>query len=158
MTEESLPRPSDKWIPWYFVLFFAVLSCIFGGFAWVAVTTHTGTVTDGAYQKGLAYNGVIEKAERQAALGYRPALVREGDRLVFTLAGADGAPVAVETATVWFYRPANARRDLRAAMAPAGGGRFEYAPDLPAAGLWEVRILARTAQGPYQYTKRMVFE
>lgn len=158
MPGEVLPRPSDKWIPWYIVLFFVVLSFVFGGFAYVALKTHTGTVTDNAYKKGLAYNGTIEKDRQQAALGYKAGLVRAGDVLSFTLTDKTGAPVEISSAAIWFFRPTDAKGDLRAEMTAADAGRFEYAAAPPAPGLWELRILAQTAAGPYQYTKRMVFE
>lgn len=157
MTSASQPRPSDKWIPWYIVLLFAVFSSVLGTFAYVAVTTHTGTVTDGAYQKGLAYNSVIEKADAQAAFGYRGALTREEGAVVFTLADHTGAPVDASAASVWFFRPANVKGDRRADMDADGAGRFVYTGAVPQ-GLWEIRIRAATPKGPYQYTKRMVFE
>lgn len=157
MTAASQPRPSDKWIPWYIVLLFVVFSSVLGTFAYIAVTTHTGTVTDGAYQKGLAYNSVIEKADAQDAFGYRGILALEDNAVVFTLADRAGAPVDVSAASVWFFRPTNVKGDRRADMEAAGEGRFIYKGAV-AQGLWEIRIRAATPKGPYQYTKRMVFE
>jgi len=158
MTGQSLPRPSDKWIPWYIVLFFVVLSFVFGGFTYVALKTHTGIVTDNAYKKGLAYNDIIDKDRQQAALGYKAQLRREQGVLVFALTDKAGAPVEMSSAAIWFFRPTDAKGDLRAEMTAAAAGRFEYAAAPPAPGLWEVRILAETAAGSYQHTKRMVFE
>jgi nitrogen fixation protein FixH len=158
MSGESLPRPSDKWIPWYIVLFFVVLSFVFGGFTYVALKTHTGLVTDNAYKKGIAYNETINKDKQQKALGYKAHLARPAGTVVFTLADKAGAPVEISSASIWLFRPTNAKGDVRAEMTAAGAGRFEYKAAPPAAGLWEVRILAETAAGPYQYAKRMVFE
>ncbi|MDP2206323.1 MAG: FixH family protein [Alphaproteobacteria bacterium] len=158
MSGEALPRPSDKWIPWYIVLFFVVLSFVFGGFTYVALKTHTGLVTDNAYKKGIAYNETINKDRQQKALGYKAHLTYSDDTVIFSLVDKAGIPVEISSASIWFFRPTNAKSDLRAEMTAADTGRFEYAAAAPPAGLWEVRILAETAAGPYQYAKRRVFE
>lgn len=157
-TQSSGPRPSDKWIPWYIVLFFVFITCVLSVFTWVAVSTHTGTVTDDAYQKGLAYNDTIHKADAQAAFGYVPMLARAGDDIRFTLADAAGHPVELSQASLWLFRPVNARDDLRADMRVEGSGTAVFSADGLAAGLWEVRVRAETPKGSYQYSKRMVFE
>lgn len=158
MTACAGPRPSDKWIPWYIVLFFVVISGVLATFVTVALKTHTGTVTDGAYQKGLDYNITIEKARRQEALGWRAALAQEEGRVVFTLKDTEGAPVEISAAAVWFFRPTDAKADIRGTMACAGAGRCVHGAAQAPRGLWEVRVRAETAQGPYLYAKRMVFE
>lgn len=152
------PRPSDKWIPWYIVLFFVCITCVLGAFTWIALSTHTGTVTDDAYKKGLAYNETIHQADAQKAWGYAPSLARAGDDVVFTLKDAAGLPVQVTAAAVWFFRPADARGDVRGDMTADAAGALRYDAKSLARGLWEVRVLATTPKGAYQYSKRMVFE
>ena len=66
----SLPRPSDRWIPWYFVAFFILLISILVPMGIIAVRTNTGLVTESAYNKGLAYNASIRAEEAQKALGW----------------------------------------------------------------------------------------
>lgn len=152
------PRPSDKWIPWYIVLFFVGITCVLATFTWIALSTHTGTVTDDAYKKGLAYNETIHQADAQKAWGYQPSLARAGDDVVFTLKDGAGTPVEGASASVWFFRPADARGDVRGDMTADAAGVWRYDASGLARGLWEVRILAATPKGAYQYSKRMVFE
>ncbi|HRJ67192.1 MAG TPA: FixH family protein [Alphaproteobacteria bacterium] len=152
------PRPSDKWIPWYIVLFFVGITCVLGTFTWIALSTHTGTVTDDAYKKGLAYNETIHQADAQKAWGYAPSLARAGNDVVFTLKDAAGLPVQVTAAAIWFFRPADARGDVRGDMTADAAGALRYDAKALARGLWEVRVLATTPKGAYQYSKRMVFE
>ncbi len=159
MASQAQPRPSDKWIPWYIVLFFVFQSFVFGGFAYVAQKTHTGLVTDEAYKKGLAYNRVIEKARAQEELGLESDIRIAADGLLrFTLRDSEGRDVAPSHVSVWFFRPTQASADVHAAMQPAPEGGYKILPQLPAKGLWEVRIHADTAAGPYQTSKRMVIE
>jgi nitrogen fixation protein FixH len=150
-------RP-DKWIPWYIVLFFVVLSFVFGGFTYVALKTHTGLVTNDPYKKGLAYNDIIGADRQQAALGYQPQLRARGGTAIFTLHDRTGSAVEITAASVWFFRPTDAKGDMRAEMTQDPARPHEYHAKPPAAGLWEVRVLAETPAGPYQHTKRMVFE
>lgn len=61
----------DKLIPWYFVLFFVVIGAVNAVMVTLAVRTHTGTVTDHPYEKGLAYNKVVDAANAQEKLGWK---------------------------------------------------------------------------------------
>ena len=159
MASQAEPRPSDKWIPWYFVLFFVFLSFVFGGFSYVAIKTHTGLVTDEAYKKGLAYNRVIEKAKQQETLGYTANMTQAADGMLrLRLTDRGGNAVAASHVAVWFFRPTQAKADVHDVMTPAEDGTYQIRPQLPAQGLWEVRILAETSAGPYQASKRMVIE
>ncbi len=159
MTGEAMPRPSDKWIPWYIVLFFVFLSFVFGGFAYIAQKTHTGVVTEDAYKKGLAYNSVIEKAKQQEMLGYIADISMSPDGVLrFGLMQKNAAAVDIKHVSIWFFRPTQSKADVHGVMTPAAGGGYEIRPALPARGLWEVRILADTAAGPYQAVKRIVIE
>lgn len=159
MTGDAIPRPSDKWIPWYIVLFFVFLSFVFGGFAYIAQKTHTGVVTDDAYKKGLAYNNVIEKAKHQDTLGYVADISMSTDGIVrFRLTEKNGVPVDIKHVAIWFFRPTQAKADVHGVMKPAADGGYQISAALPARGLWEVRILAKTASGHYQAAKRIVIE
>jgi hypothetical protein len=40
--QPSLPRSSDRWIPWYFVAFFVALAAAMAVMAWLAIHSHTG--------------------------------------------------------------------------------------------------------------------
>ena len=61
----------SRWIPYAFVAFFGVVLLANGTMIGLAFATWTGLETEGAYQKGLAYNRVLDRARAQAALGWR---------------------------------------------------------------------------------------
>ncbi|MBY0427694.1 MAG: FixH family protein, partial [Alphaproteobacteria bacterium] len=69
-TVEPIRKPIDKYIPWFFVVFFLVLSCLMGWFAWLANSTDRGVVSTHAYENGIAYNHILEKQRAQDALGW----------------------------------------------------------------------------------------
>ena len=158
MTQTSQPRPSDKWIPWYIVLFFAAQTVLFAWFAYIAETTHTGLVTEQAYEKGLAYNGTIKKARRQEALGFSSAIERDGRRIIFTLKDGHGRGVTGAHVRLSLFRPVHDGIDRDFDMSGGENGLYTAAIEWPEKGLWELRIHAQTQEGGYQTSKRMVLE
>lgn len=146
-------QPRDRLIPWYFVLFFIVIALVDGAMVTLAIRTHTGVVTDHPYEKGLAYNEVVEAAEKQQALGWKGEIGYSGGALHFALRRGDGHPIAWENATATITRPAREGMDfsmeLKGAATPVS---------FPAKGLWEVRVDAVHEGVHYQQSKRIVVE
>lgn len=158
MSQTSQARPSDRFIPWYIVLLFVAQTFLFAWFIYIAKTTHTGLVTEQAYEKGLDYNATIEKDEAQAALGYSSVITKDGDRIILTLKDNAGKGVTAAKTTLWLYRPVQDGTDLSLDMTETAVGEYVAVVQVPKKGLWEVRIHAQTDKGPYQASKRVVFE
>jgi nitrogen fixation protein FixH len=158
MTDETQPRPSDKYIPWYIVLFFVVLTGVFGGFAYIANKTYTGVVTDEAYTKGLEYNSVIKKAEKQDNLGFSSTLEHKNGKIIFTLKDKQGQGVAAGKVKLFLFRPVQDGSDYSQEMSKTASGTYTATVTPPQKGQWEVRVHADTAQGSYQTAQRIVFE
>ena len=100
---ESLPRPSDKWIPWYIVAFFVLLVSTIVPMGILAVRTNTGVITDNAYEKGLAYNHDLAASAQQEQLGWHTDLnaTRSSDgQTDITARATDGTGAAIKDATV----------------------------------------------------------
>ena len=146
-----------RFIPWVIVLFFAVLTALFAAFIYVAEQTYTGVVTEQAYEKGLAYNTTIDKADAQNQRELKATLSREKDQIVFFLKDASGRNVA-KGAVLWFFRPVHDGKDKVITMQRRLDGAFIAPAVVPEQGLWELRIRAETSHGSYQMSKRMVFE
>lgn len=157
MTTNPMPRPSDKYIPWYIVAFFVFLTVLFGWFVYIAEHTYTGVVTDEAYEKGLAYNAVIAAADAQEKMGWGSSLSYKDKRITFSLHDKQGKPVTGATVTMWFYRPVHDGKDSEVGMKEQGTGVYaaQQLPSQP--GLWEIRVLAVKGEDRYQTSKRMEF-
>lgn len=148
-----------RYIPWLIVAFFVVITCVLAGFAYVAITTYRGVVTDQAYERGVAYNAVIARAEEQAARGWNADIVFRDGYVTFTLVDGDGTAVAADGVVLVMFRPTQAGMDRRYDMQSLGGGRFQAnVSDLPAHGAWDARVTAQTIQGDYHASTRMVIE
>lgn len=149
----------DKWIPWYFVAFFAVVGLVDAVMVTLAVRTQTGTVTSHAYEKGLQYNTVVAAAEAQEKLGWQGQIVWEPEaQLVrFALKDKTGKALSLSQTEVLFRRPTQAGLDFTMALQPqAEGAQAKVA--FPKAGLWEAVVKAQSQGQPYQFIQRMVIE
>ena len=151
-------KASDKYIPWYFVAFFSFLTAVFTWFGYIAHHTYTGVVMDDAYEKGLKYNDVIEKAAEQEKLGWTADIsaVSAGGRALITVRLKDGKGAGIVGAKVklWLVRPVQAGLDQHVTMQDSGGGIYVATADLPARGLWELRAEARKDGHRFQAFKR----
>lgn len=156
MTDTTGPRPSDRFIPWYIVLFFVVQGVGFAWFYHLATTTYTGLVTDEAYEKGLQYNQVIARADAQAALGWTSEIVRKGSSIELQLKD-HGKPLAGAAVRLWLVRPVHAGIDQELKMKETAPGLYAVTVTVAEKGLWEARIEAEKSGHTYQASRRMEF-
>lgn len=143
----------DKLIPWYFVLFFVVIIAVNAVMVTLALRTHTGMVTDHPYEKGLAYNHVVEAYHAQEKLGWNAVLSYEKGILHFTLRDRAGHVLTPDEASATFIRPTQQGFDFTVRL---DGPHTPVV--LPRSGLWEVRIEAVSHGAHYQHTQRIVAE
>ena len=66
--EARKDKRANRLIPWMFVLAFLVVGAVDGVFVYLALSSHSGVVTEGAYEKGLASKQTLAKAEKMRCL------------------------------------------------------------------------------------------
>ncbi len=149
------PRPSDRWIPWLlFGLPFVVVLAVNAALVYFAVSTHSGLVTDQAYERGLAYNRYLANAD--AVAGYAGKLALDRGALVFDLTDPHGARVAGASATAEIVRPTQSGFDFSVPLVETGPGRYEAHPAFPRSGLWTIRITATWQTHTFRMTQDVV--
>lgn len=131
---------------------FAVVFLVNGLLIFNALSTFDGIEVADAYQKGRAYNHVLEAMEAQKALGWRAA-IDIGDkgraheaRLVVHFADRNGAPLRDLKILGGFWRPVVGGIDQSKAMTETSPGRYEADFRLAYGGNWIARI---AAEGPH---------
>ena len=141
---QTAQSKKSSWIPWAFVGFFLVVLLANGIMAAFAFGTWTGLSTEGAYEKGLAYNQTLQTRARQAALGWQVAIALEQatdrPRLVAALRTLDDTPLWADSVTARLTRPTHAGHDFEVSLADEGSGRFSSRIDLTLPGLWDVSL------------------
>ena len=150
----------SRWIPYAFVAFFGVVLLANGAMIWLAFATWTGLETEGAYQKGLAYNRVLLDAQAQASLGWDVDLefVQQAERtLAIQLALADRHGDLIEEASVSaaFVRPTHEGHDQVVTIPHRYGGAYQAEVALPLSGQWDVQLTIEAAGELWRTTRRI---
>ncbi len=156
----------SKWNrePWplAIILFFVVVFIVNAIFIHLAQSSWNGVVTENHYEKGLAYNQVIEAQRRQEALGWRGRLIEnqstvvDGKRsLIFVLTDRSGQPVRQGLVTGRLQRPIRSDHDRSFLMNEIEPGRYQAKLAFPLPGAWDVKIEAKTADGPFRFNRRI---
>ncbi len=127
--------------------FFLLIFAVNGAFLYLALSSHPGTTARDAYREGLEYNRLLERAERQRALGWRARILEESGTVRLRLLDAAGAAVTGLAGTVHAGRPATDSEDriLPAMETAPGVYRVEGPPFAP--GRWTIVFEMRTGDG-----------
>lgn len=150
MTDLTL---KDRMIPWYFVMFFAVVALVDGVMVTLAVRTNSGLVTDHAYERGLAYNEVVDAKARQDALGWNDSVSWDGKILHVVVTDGKGAVIVPDKITAYFSRPTRSGMDFETDIMPAGSPVA-----FPASGIWDARINVLYRENVYQLSRRLMIK
>lgn len=141
----------DRIIPWYFVIFFVFLAIINGIMVMLAFDSFTGLVTENPYEKGIAYNKVVDAANKQAALGWHGKVFYENGILTYTLTDAEKKTLIPQKAIAYCSRPTQEGMDFSVPLTSE-----ETPVTFPAQGLWEVRVVAEISEHSFQHSQRII--
>ncbi len=140
------PRNS-RWIPWTFVGGMLLVLFVNIGMVVAALSTFTGVTTGRAYDRGRAYNHILEEAARQDALGWQASLAVAAPGLRLSAQDRAAQPLAATPQGV-LRRPMDGA-EAPLTFQPAGPGAWTAAlPTLPP-GLWEARLTLSDAAGQH---------
>ncbi len=161
MTRPRQDSRRDRWIPWLFVGFFAVVLAANGTLVYFAAASWTGLETKEYYIKGLHYNRTLEDVARQRKLGWKSRLslrqtVDGQNELLLDLSDAKGRGLSGGDVLADFVRPTNAGHDFAVPLADRGNGRYRAIVKPPLPGQWDVRVTVRHPYGLYHLTQRMM--
>lgn len=143
-----------------FIAFFGVIFAVNGVFVYFALDSWPGLSFDKAYDRGLKYNEVLAKADKQAALQWKSSLavapIGNGEqRVALHISGPDGQPVRDLNLKIQFSRPTHEGVDFTVGLKPATNGSYVVQHAFPAAGRWHADVLADNGAGK---TYRMIHD
>ena len=103
-----------------------VLIAVQAAFIVIAVSTHTGVVSQQPYRKGLNYGERIELADKQRQRGWHETTKFDElkNQLTFQIKNKTGAPVRYLTVSGLLSRPAHKNEDLRLRFEKSGDGSY----------------------------------
>ena len=160
MDRQESCHPIDKWLPWMIASVFVVLAIVLFDFVHIAFATFNGTVTDKAYERGLAYDAEIAARAAQLRSGLQPdmklkPLGGKRVRVQLSVSSARGEPMLPAQAEVRFVRPAQAGLD-RTVTLKATDSILAGDVALPAAGVWDVVATMRAGGVMLETSQRIV--
>jgi nitrogen fixation protein FixH len=144
---------TGKQVALYFVAFFGFIAIVNAAMVTLAIRTNSGVVTEHPYEKGLAYNKIIDAEKKQEELGLNNVLNYKDGMLHFELRDKNNKIITPESATVTITRPTMQGMDFVIELKG-----IDTAIDFPAKGLWELRVNAKIDGNNYQQSKRIVIE
>jgi len=157
---ESRRSSRDRWIPWTFVAFFLVIFAVNGIMLTFALRSFNGLSTDGAYNRGLAYNETLASHQAQYTMGWQVDLtVEEAAQkrsiVTFTAFDADGLPLPIDDIKAVARRPISEISDFDVDFRQTGRGLFEAGIDWPLEGQWELRLIIASRNQSYRLDRRI---
>lgn len=135
---------------------FLVIFAVNGVFIYKATRTHTGLVTQQAYEKGLDYDTIVENARTQDALGWQSTITLHDHQLSFTLQDASGDPVSCEQANAYLMRPTQSQLDFLQPLTQHEDGSYQSRLAMPQSGQWDITVSVLCNKQSYQKRQRVI--
>ncbi len=128
------------------VAFFGVVIAVNVTMAWLASSTFGGLVVKNSYVASQKFNGWLEQAREQKALGWSLDIARDADRHVVVTLAARGAPMTDAQLSGFARHPLGRAPEQPLQFQALGDGRYRSAQPLPQ-GRWIVHARAAAHGG-----------
>lgn len=159
-------RQRGWWYPYIFVGCFVLVVAVNGLMAYFATSTFTGLETEGAYQKGLAYNQNLASAKAQEEMGWtvdtqaKPVEGVNGTQVDIAISyrDRDGKPVEGLEVTARMIRPTAKGHDHDIVLNSLGSGRYGGLFTMPLNGVWDMDVVASGGGVSYEHAHRFVLK
>lgn len=125
----------------YVLLFFGVVFVVNAVFIAKALQSNSGVVNENPYERGLSYNKVLEKHEREVALGWKGkgSVVGNTD-LLYVLTDKQAKPVSGAQISVLMARPVQKGLDYPLTLTEQTPGHYSAKLKSPLKGAWAAHI------------------
>lgn len=135
-------KNSGRLILFYFVAFFGVIVAVNAVFITLALDSHSGVIMEQPYEKGLAFNAILDKAKRQPNIDNRVSY----DNGVLRW----GLPIHNASVSAKIVRLVKSGADVDVILNHIGGGIYEARPSLPFSGTWTAYLKAMWGDEQFQ--------
>ncbi len=151
-TNKTKKPLSGKRVFLYFLMFFGSISMVDAFFVYSAISTHTGVVTENPYEKGLAYNKILEQAKQQKNINVISTQVYENGVLSMTLHDRDGRAIENAAITAKIIQPIKNGKSKDVILEYSGNGLYTVVFQDAVVGHWRAHLEAIWNNQDYQKT------
>jgi nitrogen fixation protein FixH len=148
MTQIVVQRKNGKFILFCFLGFFGFVTMVDSLFVYMALKTNTGLVTQEPYEKGLAYNEVLDRAKEQPSL--RETASYQNSIFQWKVLSEQGTAIDDAQVFVKFIRPIQDGYDFSVKLTKQNDGIYRQKIDFPLPGLWVAKMSAQWNNQTYQ--------
>jgi nitrogen fixation protein FixH len=142
-----LPPPTPwRFFPLAAIAALGVVVAVNGVLAWAALSSFPGLAVEDDFATSNRYDRILDRASRQAALGWTVEAGAEAGAPVLRLARPDGAPLDGAAIIATAQRPLGPPETAQTGFTGEGGGRYRAAEALGRPGQWEL-LLSITLDG-----------
>lgn len=149
-------------IPWLFPAAMLPMFAANGALIYFAARSAPAVVADRPFETGRTYNRDLAAAAAQQRLGWSAVLDTQLLRasipspIVLDIRDRAGAPVAGLAVELRVWRPVGASPDQRLRLAETEPGHYAAAPTFPAAGQWQLDIVAKRGEEEFALGRRVI--
>jgi nitrogen fixation protein FixH len=156
----GIDRFLPHWVPMLFAGAFLVVIGVNATLIYFAQDTFSGLETASPYERGLDYNKALAAEAAQNRLGWQlqTQISSESDgtrSLLVHLTDRDGRALDGLAIVAHLVRPSTEGLDTIVIPRPLGDGRYGTSFVLPAAGQWELRLVAQGDDVAWQHSERL---
>lgn len=149
-TQKSQKLLSGKRVFLYFLMFFVSIAIVDAFFVYSAISTHTGVVTENPYEKGLAYNKILEQAKQQENINVISTQVYENGKISMTLHDREGSAIENATVNAKIMQPIKNGKSKNVILEYSGDGLYTAVFQDEVAGHWRAYLEAIWNNQNYQ--------
>lgn len=156
----GIARFLPHWVPMLFIGGFLIVIGVNATLIFFAQDTFSGLETASPYERGLDYNRTLAAEAAQERIGWQSQAQISGGSdgtrsLQVRMMDRDGRPLDGLTLVAYLVRPSNEGLDVTLQPRPMGDGRYGTSFVLPAAGQWELRVVAQGDDVAWQHSERL---
>jgi nitrogen fixation protein FixH len=149
-------RTRWRLFPLAMILCLLVVVAVNGVLAWAALSSFPGKAVEDDFGASNRYDQVLEKASRQAALGWVVQARVEDGHAVIDLSGPDGTPLVGATIAATAVRPLGPPQTMDPNFQAIAPGRYRAEAVLPQAGKWDLQLRLAVDGTSYSATRRVL--
>jgi nitrogen fixation protein FixH len=145
-----------RWFPFASIGALGFVVVVNFGFIYAALQSNPGVATLDNFDTSNRYDLVLDRAAKQAALGWNVEASLQGQAPTLRLSGKDGAKLSHAVITGTAQRPLGPTHSMPLSFNEGEDGLYRAATSLDAPGQWELRLQIVQAGETFMATRRVM--